>query len=115
MSFEPKDFMDMLKNKEQVITSILKDFDSCSQNMAAFEKLEQLFADGKEVKTEKVLAASAKSLRHLNDMNRRLLMLLLVYSSSNNYSSDVAQVLVKFGQGEEALQEIFRQKMSGKG
>ena len=73
-------FMDMLKNKEQVIASILKDVDSCTKNMQAFEKLEALYKAGEDVSTDKALKACATSLRHTNEVNRKLLLLMLVYT-----------------------------------
>lgn len=71
-------FMKMLQNKEQVIKMILKDLDTSNLNKQGFEKLQDLLGQGKEVSTEKVLNACAKSLRHLNEVNTRLLLLVLV-------------------------------------
>ena len=106
-------FMAMLKNKEQVIKMILSDLDSCDKNQGAFTKLEGLYAEGKEVNIDKAMAACAKALRHSNDVNRRLLMLLLVYTTGGDYGSDCAKTLSKLGRGQEALQEMMRQKMAG--
>lgn len=107
-------FMDMLKNKDKILSSILKDIDTSDKNMKSFEKLCALFEQGKEVNTEKALTACAKSIKHMNDMNRRMLIVLLVYTAGNNFSSDSASVLVKLGRGEEALREIFKSKMAGR-
>ena len=106
-------FMAMLKNKEQVITMIFKDLDSCDKNQAAFTKLENLYEDGKSVDIDKAMAACAKALRHSNDVNRRLLMLMLVYTAGGDYSADCAKTLSKLGHGKEALQEMLKQKMNG--
>ena len=106
-------FMDMLKNKDRVVEAILKDLGACEQNTAAFQKLEGLYAEGCEVNPEKVMQASAKSIRHLNDVNRRMLMLLLIYVVGGDYTSATAQVLMKMGRGDDALKEMFRQKMQG--
>ena len=73
-----------------------------------------LYKEGKIVNVDKALFACSKSLKHLNDVNQRLLMLIMVYVSGDNYQSDVAHALVKMGRGEEALQEMFKQKMSGR-
>ncbi len=105
--------MAMLKNKEQVLKVILRDLDTSAQNMQAFRKLEDMYERGDEVSTEKALKACAKSIRHMNDLNQRLLMLLLVYVSGNHYDSDVGSVLVKMGRGEDALREMFKRKMGG--
>jgi len=108
-----EDFLKMLRNKEQVVRTILKDFQVSQKNMEGFAKLEELYAEGKDVSTEKVLKSTAKSLRHLNDVNTRVLMLLLVYLGGDNYSSDVAHLAIRFGKGDEALQELMRAKMKG--
>jgi hypothetical protein len=107
-------FMAMLKDREQVIATILKDFETSGANMKAFEKLAELYrTNPDEVSTERALAACAKSLRHLNDVNRRLLLLTLIYTSGGSYQTDTAKVLVKMGRGEDALREMMRQKMEG--
>lgn len=106
-------FMNMLKQPEQVVGAILKDLETSEKNMLAFEKLEALYKNGTKVDIEKVLIASTKSLRHINELNRRLLMLLLVYVSGDSYRSDTGKVLLKMGRGKEVLQEMFKQKMNG--
>ena len=106
-------FLSMLRNKDKVLQSILRDIDVSNQNMVAFEKLEDLYGRDAKVNADKALQACAKSLRHVNDVNRRLLMLLLVYVSGGSYSGDTGKVLCKMGRGEEALKEMFRQKMNG--
>ncbi|WP_429565652.1 hypothetical protein [Paraburkholderia sp. MM6662-R1] len=106
--------MSMLKDSERVIATILKDFETSSANMKAFEKLADLYrTNPDEVSTERALAACAKSLRHLNDVNRRMLLLLLVYASGGSYETDTAKVLIKLGRGEDALREMMRKKMGG--
>jgi len=107
-------FMSMLKNKEAVLTSILKDIEVSAANAKAFEQLEQLYKDGEPVSTDRALAACAKSLRHANQVNQRLLMIALVYASGGDFSADAGKVLVKMGRGEEALREMMRQKMEGR-
>lgn len=106
-------FMQMLEKPEELIKSLLKDVETCNSNMVAFQKLEQLFADGKDVKTEAVMKASAKSLSHLSELNAKILLLLVIYTSGDNFSSDVGRILVKLGRGQDALQAMFRKKMGG--
>lgn len=45
----------------------------------------------------------------------KLASLLLVYTSSDSFTSDVAKMAAKFGKGEEALQMMFKQKLKGNG
>jgi len=107
-------FMSMLKDKEKVIYELLKDFNTSDANMKAFQSLCELYDSGEQVNADKALKAAAKSLRHLNDVNRRLLLILLVYTSGGDFATDAAKVLVNLGHGEEALQEMFKQKMRGR-
>lgn len=106
-------FMQMLKDPEAVVRSIITDLDTCSQNIQAFDKLSDLLEQGTPIDTTKALKACARSLRHANSMNRRMLMVLLVYTSGRSFSSDAASVLVKLGRGQDALRELMRQKMQG--
>lgn len=106
-------FMDMLKNKDKVIAAILADMQKSSSNMEAFDKLHSMYKTGSKVNTEKALTACAQSLRHLNDVNRRLLIIVFIYIVAGDYSSDVTKALVKLGRGQEAVREMFKQKFGG--
>ena len=108
----PDDFMAMLKNKEAILKSLLKDMDTCKKNQDAFEKMIVSLETGK-ADPIKIGLAFAKSNRHLNEMNARLCMLMLVYCSGSSFSGDVSNVLMKMGKGSEALQELFKQKLKG--
>lgn len=108
-----KTFVDMIKNKEQVLKVIVEDLDVSSKNMQGFAKLEQLYHEGKDVNVDKVLRSAAKSLRHLNDVNTRVLLLLLIYIGGDNYTADSAKVAIKLGAGDEALREMMRSKFRG--
>ncbi|MGL4460016.1 MAG: hypothetical protein ACRCUB_16800 [Plesiomonas shigelloides] len=109
---DAKALLDMLKNKDLMAGQLMSDLDTCEKNMQAFEKLERLYAESPEtVSATKAMAACAKSIRHLNEVNRRLIMLMVVYAAGDNFSSDSARLLMKMGRGDEALREMFRQKM----
>jgi hypothetical protein len=110
--FNPDLFMDMLKNKEQMVKMILKDLEACNKNSSSFKKLETLYKEGKEVNLEKAMTAFATTIKHMNDANERMLIILLTYISGDNFTSDVGKVLMKFGKGQEALQEMLKQKMN---
>ena len=113
MKINDQAFMDMLKNKELVLKSIFNDIEVSQKNAESFAKLESLYKEGKEVNVNKALTACATSIRHSNEANTRMLMILLVYASGGNYNSDTATMLNKMGRGQEALQEMFNQKLKG--
>lgn len=107
-------FLDMMKNKEQMLQMLLSDINACSDNAAAFSKLETLYANGRAVSQEHAMAAFAKSLRHTNETLKRTLITLTVYVAGDNFTSDSAKVAMKLGKGQEALQAMFAQKMGGR-
>lgn len=115
--FDPSVIMEMLKNPEQVIKTLIQDYDKCSKNREAMDKTLTKLRDNPSLFTEnpnnlvKLLEGQVVSNRALNDINTRLLLLLIVYSSGDSLTSDTAKVAVKLGQGEEALQEMFKRKM----
>ena len=45
---------------------------------------------------------------------RKLLMLVLVGTSSSDFDADVTRLANKFGRGDEALREMFKQKLQGR-
>lgn len=111
--------LSMMKDKKTVLKTLLEDLTTCDKNKQAFQKLEALFArqDAGEnvvIRPEKVVKACAKSLAHLNDVNTRLLLLLIVYASGKNFDTDISMVLMKFGKGDEALRTMFESRF-GKG
>lgn len=106
-------FMAMLETPELLVKSLLADSSRCDQNGQAFRKLEQLLEDGKDIKVEQVMKACAKSIAHLNEVNTQLLLLLVIYTSGNNFSSDVGRILIRLGRGQDALQAMFKKKMQG--
>lgn len=112
--FTPEIFMDMLKDKESMIAQVIKDFDSSEKNLKTFGVLLDKQKNGETLDMEKVAKAYTQSLKHLNSVNMRLLIIVLVYLQSDSFTGDSAQCLVKFGRGKEALQEMFKQKMQGK-
>lgn len=104
----PDDFLEMLKNKDKVLSMLLKDLNVCRQNEVAFTKLLDSL-DG-NADPAKVAKAFAKSNKHLNAMNARLSMILIAYCAGSGFDSDVAKTLLKMGRGQDALKEMFKGK-----
>ena len=104
-----------LTNREEVISALLKDIDTCQAQMDGCEKVLERWAEVQEnpANLEKQLQTSVKCVRRLSDVNRRLLMLLMVYVVGNQFHSDSAALMAKLGRGEEALKELFKQKLKG--
>lgn len=107
-------FLKMLTDRESVIRTLLRDMLVSQKNMEGFERLEDLFEKGADVSTEKVLRNAAKSLRHLNAVNTRITLLLLVYVVGDYFLADAAKVAMKFGAGDDALKAMMQAKFGGK-
>ena len=95
-----------------MIGSLLEDFSKCKQNRDNLQVFRDRIKEGKEVPEDEMNAALLTSLKHLNDLNTRLVLLLVVYTSGGDFKTDSAKVLTKLGLGQEALQELMRQKMN---
>lgn len=106
-------FMDMLENKDRMLTSLFSDLETSGKNAESFKKLEALYRSGAQVNQEKALLACATSLRHANELNQRLVMILLVYAGSTTFSSDCSSILNKMGRGQEALRARFSDLLKG--
>ena len=70
-------------------------------------------AEGKQIDTDKVMKAYTKTIGHMNEMNQKLVLVLLVYMSSDSFVSDATKMCAKMGHGNEALKEMMAQKMKG--
>jgi hypothetical protein len=94
-----------------------QDMATCNANAAALRKTQDVLTDnpqtilGSQANQLKVLQGMAKSNAHLNEMNQRLIMILTAYVSGSNFTSDNAHMMIGLGKGEDALREMFRQKM----
>ncbi len=107
----PDDFMQMLKNPKQVAKMLLKDMGTCETNSKTLETLLGHYSDGKTPDPKQVAVALTQSLKHCNDVNRRIMMMLLGYVLQGDFTVDAAKVLSRLGHGQEALQEMLKQKL----
>jgi hypothetical protein len=119
--FDPSVFLDILKNPEQVIATLIGDYEKCGKNREAMDKTLAKLRESPETFTKnpnnmiKLLEGQVVSNRALHDINTRLLLLLIVYCSSSNFASESGMLAVKLGKasGEDVLKEMLRRKMGG--
>lgn len=120
MPISPEELASMAKaflsKKEEVLQALLKDLDKCETIAAGCGRV---LEDWDKVKdnpenAEKILMTSLKSTRTLCEINRRLLMVLMVYSMGDQFNSDAANLLIKLGHGKEAVHLMFKAKLRGK-
>lgn len=111
--------MDMLKNKGTVFNQIAKDFTTCQKNVDAFEVLikrlkngEKLGDEPEDLNAEKIHLAYAKAMRQQYSLIMRLLVMSMVYTGGNDFDADLAKALAKLGHGDEAVRQMFRNKLN---
>lgn len=107
-------FMEMLKNKEQVVKSLAGAYEQSGRVETGMEKVvDSVLENPSEENLRKMINTTMKCVKRQAGIIKMLVMLNLVYVSGSNYSADVAAVLMKMGRGQEALREMFKQKMGG--
>lgn len=99
--------MDMLKDKEEILKFLLHTIESNEKVSAGLRNTTQMTDGYKISKLIEVVANQSIQIRKLS-------MLLLVYSQSNTFNVDIATMLNKMGRGQEAMQQMFKNKLDGK-
>lgn len=104
----------MLKEKGSVIESIAESIEESIRIQNGLGKVkDSVINNPSEENLRKMLNTTMKSLETQSKTITQLSLILLVYASNSNFSSDLAMSLNKLGHGKEAIQEMFRQKMQG--
>lgn len=116
----PDELLDMarslLSSKDQVMKALFEDISQCETQANGCSRVLENWdkVQGNPENLEKQLKTAVKCVNRLSVMNRRLLMLLVVYVTGDNFTTDSALLMNKLGAGEEALKEMLKQKMKGK-
>ncbi|MCK5346356.1 MAG: hypothetical protein KAR20_23260, partial [Candidatus Heimdallarchaeota archaeon] len=102
-------------DKGSVVSSMAESLQNSMRIQNGISKVkDSVFENPSEENLRKQLHVTMKSLETQSKFINQLALICLVYVSGSNYTSDIAQALIKLGHGEEALLEIFNQKMKGK-
>ncbi len=106
-------FMALLKDKKSALKSILKDIDKTGIYSGGLDQFLETIdtCDLEEVDIRKKLKTIMKVLSSQNAILRKLLFITLIYMQGNTFDSDAGNALVKMGRGEEALKQMFKNKM----
>jgi len=102
------DILNLLKDKKEVISFLLQTIESNAKMSTGLRSMMQKNVSN-DVKTQKlieVVANQSIQIKHLS-------LLLLIYTQGSNFDSDTATMMMKMGRGEEALQQMFKNKMEG--
>ncbi len=102
----------LLNDKKSGLKSILVDITTMENQIRGVDHFLKNIdgADLEEVDIRKKFKTMMKVSNKQNKVIMKLLYLILVYMQGNNFDSDVATMLTKFGKGDEALQAMFRNK-----
>jgi len=104
----------MLKEKGTVIETLANAIDESVKIQKGLNKAkESLLTNSSRENQRKMLNTTMKSLEAQSKTITQLALISLVYVANSNFTSDLAHSLTKLGHGQEALQEMFRQKMNG--
>lgn len=107
-------FMDMLKNKKRVVESLAGAYDQSEKIESGLHSvIDSVLDNPSEENLRKMVKTTMKCTKTMAGIIKMLIMLNLVYVSGNEYTSDVGNILIRLGRGDEALREIFKQKLNG--
>lgn len=104
----------MLKEKGTVLETLANAIDESVRIQKGLNQAKETVLNNQsEENLRKMLNVTMKSLESQSKTITQLALISLVYVANSNFTSDLAHSLTKLGHGQEALQEMFRQKMEG--
>jgi hypothetical protein len=107
--------MGFLKDKSVVLGQMSSNLVKLSTVNKGLDRLVELLESDSEVNFRKTALALTKSLQAVSDLTHQNTICLLIYLSGGNFDSDTARLLNKLGFGQEAVRQIFKNKMEGRG
>lgn len=118
MSNMSNPIMDILKDKGKIIEFLIKSIQDAKSEKDGIMKLcESLTRENPNASPENLLKCIATSMKVISRQSERiqnLSIIALLTVQSPDFDKDVAMLLVKMGHGEEALQQMLKNKMAGK-
>lgn len=109
---------DLLKDKTQVISSLLSTIEETGKQKEGLPKLrESLTRENPNLSLEniaKCVAVTMQTEAKQAAMLQSLATICLVYAQSSSFDSDIAKLMIKMGRGDEAVRQVFKNKMEGR-
>ena len=109
----PDKLLGILKDKSGSLTLLIKISSESTKSYEGLERLMQTIDGANEGTMEKCMTTTMKVLRQQSRHISILSELMLIYMQSDSFDSDVAKMLGKLGKGQEALQQMMKNKMKG--
>ena len=111
--------LDILKDKSNLITFLLATIQESQKEKEGLLKLTgSLTREDPNLKPEniaKCLAVTMKTTAKQSHTLQQLATICLISCQSSGFDTDVAQMMSKMGRGNEALKQMFENKLNGKG
>lgn len=108
--------MSFLKDKKGVLKSLGKSIGKADKLSKNFQTAHDSFSANPSPENQtKLLKATLKYTGQHAEITRNLAITILVYCAGGSFDGDLATMLNKMGRGNEALQEIWNQKLNGEG
>lgn len=103
------DISEILKNKKEILKYTIKTIESSERNANGLRSMrERGFSESGMI--DKLIEVTAIQSEQIKSMAT----IIVVLTQSEKFDSMVAEMMTKLGRGEEALNIMFNNKMSGK-
>lgn len=110
--------MDLLKDKSALLTYLLKVIEDSDREREGLTMLrDSLVREDPNHSIDNIarcLSTTMKITAKQSDQLRKISVIALIMAQSSDFDADVAKMLNKMGKGEEALKQMFENKLKGK-
>ena len=102
-----------MRNKEEILKELLGILQRQKRVDDGLNNFAKALADGKDRNDQlaQILLTVVKIVQEQAGALRQLSSIALVYLAGENFTTDAAKVANKLGAGQDAVRELFRQKM----
>jgi hypothetical protein len=110
--------MDMIKNRDLVLQALSNSLEQAGTIKKGLDMLaksiegKDIIAD-RSVDFDKIFHSLLKANKQLASSVEVMSVLLILYVAEGDFGSDSALMLNRLGKGQEALRELFKQKLRG--
>lgn len=107
--------MKMFKNRVQVMRMLIQEFEDTRKVADGCQRVLDSWEDGYQTpeNMQKQLRTAISTNRRQAVMLEKLALICLLYVMGDSYTSDAAHALNKLGHGQDALREMWEQKLRG--
>mgnify|MGYP005664201831 CR=1 FL=1 len=105
--------MSFLEDKSSALKEIMFDMQSNAKHISGLDKFLSNIdkAELEEADIRQKFKTLMKVSKKQSDITSRLLIIIFVYMQSSSFDTDVSRLLVKLGRGDEAIKQMFKNKM----